>query len=172
VGSVACLFAVAAVPLSRGGDAFQAAGARVAAVSFLALVAALVLGWSSLVPVAVALAGGVYALELAIDDAPLDLVAPALAVGLFLAAELGYWSLDEREPATGDAGQGLRRAAFVALLGIAAFVVAGALLALVDEVRARGLVLDLLGVIAAGAVLATVLVAARGFHHRGRRTAD
>jgi hypothetical protein len=122
-------------------------------------VAALVLGWPSLVPVAVALAGGIYAFELAIDDAPLDAAAPAVAVGVLLAAELAYWSLDERERATGDPGQGLRRAAFVALLGVAALVVAGVLLALVDELRARGLALDLVGAIAAVAVFATVLVA-------------
>ena len=132
-----------------------------AAVAFLALVAALVLGWPSLVPVAVAVAGGFYALELAIDHAPLDLTAPAVAVGLLLAAELAYWSLDEREQAVGDPGEGLRRAAFVALLGVASLLVAGVLLALVDGVRARGLALDLAGAVAAAAVLVTVLVTAR-----------
>jgi hypothetical protein len=161
VGSVACLLAVAAVPLARGDARFQAAGARVAAVAFLALVAALVRGWPSLVPVAVALAGGVYALELAIDDAPLDVAAPAVAVGLLLGAELAYWSLDERGRAVGDPGDGLRRAAYVALLGVAALLVAGVLLAFIDEVRARGLALDLVGAVAVVAVFATVLVAAR-----------
>ncbi len=152
---------MAAVPLARGDATFQAAGARVDAVAFLVLVAALVLGWPSLVPVAVALAGGVYALELAIDDAPLDVAAPVVAAGLLLAAELAYWSLDERERAAGDPGQGLRRAAFVALLGVASLLVAGVLLALVDDVRARGLALDLVGAVAAAAVLVTVLVTAR-----------
>jgi hypothetical protein len=161
VASIACLLTVAAVPLTRGDTEFQAAGARVAAVAFLVLVAALVHGWPSLVPVAVALAGGVYALELAIDDAPLDLATPAVAVGLLLAAELAYWSLDDREQAVGDPGDGLRRAAFVALLGVGALVVAGILLVLVDEVRARGLALDLVGAVAAVAVFVTVLVTAR-----------
>jgi hypothetical protein len=133
----------------------------VAAVAFLALVAALVLGWPSLVPVAVALAGGIYALELAIDDVPLDVAAPAVAVGLLLAAELAYWSLDERERAVGDPGQGLRRAAFVALLGVATLVVAGVLLALVDALRARGLALDVLGAIAAVAVLVAIVLPGR-----------
>jgi hypothetical protein len=133
----------------------------VAGLAFLALVAAIVLGWSSLVPVALALAGGIYAVELAIADAPLDAAAPAVAVGVLVAAELAYWSLDERERATGDTGQGLRRAAFVALLGVAAFLVAGVLLTLVDEVRTRGLALDLLGAIAVAAVFMTALIAAR-----------
>ena len=156
-----CLLAVDAVPLARGDATFQAVGARVAAVAFLALVAALVLGWPSLVPVAVALAGGIYALELAIDDVPLDVAAPAVAVGLLLAAELAYWSLDERERAVGDPGEGLRRAAYAVLLGVATLVIAGVLLALVDGVRARGLALDLVGAVAAAAVLVTVLVTAR-----------
>jgi hypothetical protein len=55
----------------------------------------------------------------------------------------------------------LRRAAFVALLGVAAFLVAGVLLTLVDEVRTRGLALDLLGAIAVAAVFMTALIAAR-----------
>jgi hypothetical protein len=133
----------------------------VAAVAFVALVAALVLGRPSLVPVAVALVGGVYALELAIDDAPLDVATPVVAVGLLLAAELGYWSLDEREGAVGEPGAALRRGAYAALLGVAALLVAGVLLALVDEVRARGLALDLVGAVAVVAVFVTVLVTAR-----------
>jgi hypothetical protein len=149
------------VPLARGDGAFEQAGARVAMVAFVALVVAVVLGWSPLVPVAVALVGGTYAIELAIDDAPLDVSVPVIALGLLLAAELAYWSLDERSRAPGDAGQGLRRAALVALGGVAAVVVAGGLLVLVDAVRTRGLALDLLGALAAAAILAIVLVAAR-----------
>ncbi len=132
-----------------------------AAVAFLALVAALVLGWPSLVPVAVAVAGGFYALELAIDHAPLDLTAPAVAVGLLLAAELAYWSLDEGERIPGDPGDGLRRAAVVALLGVSAFLVSATLLVLADEVRARGLAIDLAGAAASVAALATIALVAR-----------
>ena len=123
--------------------------------------AAIVLGWSPLVPLAVALVGGTYAVELAIDDAPLDVSVPVIALSLLFAAELAYWSLDERCKATGDVGQGLRRAALVALAGVVALVLAAALLVLVDEVRTRGLGLDLVGALAAAAVLTTVLVAAR-----------
>ena len=123
--------------------------------------AAIVLGWSPLVPLAVALVGGTYAVELAIDDAPLDVSVPVIALSLLFAAELAYWSLDERCRAPGDAGQGLRRAALVALGGVAAVVVAGGLLVLVDAVRTRGLALDLLGALAAVAVLATLLLSSR-----------
>lgn len=162
-----CLLAVAAVPLARGDETFQRVDVRVAAVAFLTLVAAVVLGWSSLVPVAVALVGGAYAAELAIDNASLDLAAPAVAVGLLFAAELAYWSLDERSEAPGDAGQGLRRWALVALGGVVAFVIASALLALVDTVRTRGLALDLVGAFATVAVLATALLFARGQSSKG-----
>ena len=49
-------------------------------VAFLALVVAVVLGWSPLVPVAVALVGGTYAVELAIDDARLVALGGVAAV--------------------------------------------------------------------------------------------
>jgi hypothetical protein len=151
-----------ALPLSRGSGAVQAAGIRVGAVAFLALVAAIVLGWSPLVPGAAALAGGLYGVELAVADASLDLAAPAVAAALLLCAELAYWSGEERTRWLADAGESLRRAAVVAILGAGAFFVAAILLALVDAVRTRGLAVDLLGALAAVTALATVLVAARG----------
>ena len=158
---MACLLAVAAVPIARGDETFQDFDVRVAAVAVVALVAAVVQGWSWLVPAAIALAGGSYAIELAIDDAPLDVAAPVVAVGLLLAAELAYWSLDERSCVPGDPGQGSRRAALVALGALSALVVASALLTLVDEVRGRGIALDLAGAAAAVAVVVTVLATAR-----------
>jgi hypothetical protein len=145
----------------RGDESFREAGARVAAIAFLSLVAALVLGWSSLVPVSVALVGGLYAAELAIDDAPLDTAAAATAVALLLSAELAYWSVDERRPVPGDPGEGLRRAAFVAMTCVGAAFGAALLLVLVDVIRTRGLAVDLVGAVAAVAVLVTVLLATR-----------
>src|SRR5262245_53806847 len=148
--------------MTRGGDDFQVVGVRVAALAAVTLVAGIVLAWAALVPLAVALGGGLYGVELAIADAPLDVAAPAIAAGLFLSAELAYWSLEERAHWQGDPGDGLRRAALVALLGAGAFLVAGVLLALVEAVSVRGLALDLLGAVAAVTVLATVVVIARG----------
>jgi hypothetical protein len=153
--------------LARGGDAFRAVGVRVSAIAFLALLAALVLAWHALVPVAVIAVGGVYGAELAIADVPLDVAAPAVAVGLLLAVELAYWSLEERVPWRGDPGDGLRRAAVVALIAPAALVVSAVLLVLVDAIRARGLALDLLGATAAAAVLVTILVAGRAQSSKG-----
>jgi hypothetical protein len=153
--------------MARGDDAFREVGVRVGAVAFVALVAGIVLARPSLVPVAAALAGGLYGVELAIADAPLDVAVPAVAAGLFVCAELAYWSLEERTRWRGDTGEVWRRTALVALLGASAFLVAALLLALVDAVRARGLALDVLGAIAAVTVLATVLAAARGSRSEG-----
>ena len=148
--------------MSRGNDSFQAFGVRVGAVALLALVAGIVLGWSPLIPLAAVLAGGLYGVELAIADAPLDAAAAGVAAALLLCTELAYWSGEERTRWLGDAGDGMRRVAVVALLGVGAFFVSASLLALVDAVRARGLALDLLGALAAVTVLATVFAVARG----------
>jgi hypothetical protein len=149
------------VPIWRGDAQFRQAAIRVAALAAVVLLAAIVNGWSPLVPLGVAAAGGLYAAELAVDDAPIDIAAPAIAAGLYLAAELAFWSLDERQRVEGDPGDGLRRATFVALLGVGSFVVAAALLALADGIRARGLALDLVGAAAAVAALATIALVAR-----------
>lgn len=148
---------MAVVPLARASDTLQSAGVRAAAVALVALVAAVVLGWSPLVPVAIATVGGLYAAQLAIDDAPLDATAPVLGAGLLLVAELAYWSLEERAHVPGDPGDGLRHAAFVAALAVGALVVGAALLALVDAVHTGGLAVDVLGALAASAILAAVL---------------
>lgn len=160
-----CLGTVAAVPIARAGESFQAGGLRVAAVALVVLVAALVLGWSQLVPVAIVAVGGLYAAQLAVDDAPLDTAAPVLAASLLLVAELSYWSLEERDRLPGDPGDGLRHAAFIAILALGALLAGATLLALVDAVRAEGLALDILGATAAAAILVAVALAARG---RGR----
>lgn len=151
---------MAAVPVARATGTLQSAGVRVATVAAVALIAALVLGWSFLVPGAIALAGGLYAAQLALDDTALDLSAPVIAAGLVLTAELAHWSLEERDRVLGDPGDGLRHGAFVALLVIAALLVGAALLALVDAVRAESLTLDLLGSAAAAATLVGIALAA------------
>ena len=149
--------AVLALPMARGSDAFQEAGARVGGIAFLALVAGIVLPWTPLVSVAAALAGGLYAVQLAVADDPLDIAAPGVAAGLLLCAELAFWSIDEREHWRGDAADGIRRAAFVALLGAAALLVATALLVVADAVRVHGLAFDLLGIAAASALFGVLL---------------
>jgi hypothetical protein len=142
-------------------DAVLAAGWRILAFALLALVTALVLGWTMFVPVALGAVGGWYGLQLAVDDAPLDLAAPLVAAGLVVTAELAYWSLEERERVDGEPGQTLRRLAYLLAVALGTFVVAGLLLTLVDGVRAGGLAIDLLGAAAAATVLAAVVLLTR-----------
>ncbi len=155
------LSAVAGFALARGDDTFQTAGLRVAAIAFVVLVAALVLDWPVLVPVAVVGAGGLYGAQLAVDDARLDLAAPAVAAALLLTAELAYWSLEERERIAGEPGETLRRAGFVALLGIGALLVTWLPLVVVDVLRARGIALDVVGAVAAVGALAVIVLVTR-----------
>jgi hypothetical protein len=136
-------------------------GVRDAAVAVVALIAALVLGWPRLVPLSLVLLGGAYALYLAVDSPPLDVAASAFAAGLLVTAELAYWSLEEREAVVAERGEALRRLGFVAILGASALVLSGALLALADLARTRGLAIDLLGAAAASTLLLSLAVLAR-----------
>lgn len=153
--------ALLAVSLVRAEGSGRDAVVRVALVALVALLAVLVFGWASLVPVPLALAGGVYAVQLAIDDAAVDVVAPVFAAGLLVAAELAYWSIDERERVTGEPGDGLRRLALVAGLGALALVVSVVLLAVADTIRARGLGVDVAGAAAAALALLSVVALTR-----------
>jgi hypothetical protein len=125
-----------------------------------------VLGWARLIPLSLTLLGAVYALYLSADDTALDPAAPVFAAGLLVTAELAYMSLEERKAIPAEAGAALRRAAFIAALGLGALLVSGGLLALADVVRARGLAVDLLGAVAAAAALLVVVALAR----RGARS--
>ena len=69
-----------------------------------------------------------------------------------------------------EPGDGLRRAAFVSALALCAVVSAELLLVLVEGLRAGGLAVDLLGAVAAGAVLLLVVVIARRAGPRGNTT--
>ena len=92
----------------------------------------------------------------------LDTLAPLLAAGLLLAAELAYWSLEERQNVRTEAREQLRRLAVVAALALGSLFVGAVLLAVADVARTRGLAVDLVGAAAAaGALLLLVLVARR-----------
>ena len=164
---MACLGALAAVPLARASEDVAGVGARVVGIAVVALIAALVLEWTALIPAALVLVGGLYAAQLAIDDAPLDTASPAFAAGLLVTAELAYWSLEERDHVQGEPGAGLRHAAFVAGLGVAALLVASVLLVLVDAVHTKGLTVDLLGAAAAAATMFAIVLVARGHGRTG-----
>jgi len=130
------------------------------AVALLAVV--LVLGVQWAVPIPFVVVTGIYGAQLAVDDAPLDVVAPAFAAGLVMAVELAYWSLDTRDRVRGMPGDDLRRVAYVAALGVGALVASAVLLALADAIRARGLGVDVVGAVAAACALLAVVLFARG----------
>lgn len=136
-------------------------GLRGAGVAALVLALGLVLGRPRLVSLALVLLGGLYALYLGVDHPPLDVSAPAFAAGLLVAAELAYWSLDERAHVPVDRGEALRRTGVVAALGVGALVLGAALLALADAARTRGLAVDLVGAAAAVALLLSLAALAR-----------
>ena len=123
--------------------------------------AAIVLGWSSVVPAALVLLGGAYAVHLALDDPALDTRAPLLAAVLLLAAELAYWSLEESQKVRTEAREQLRHLAVVVLLALAGLLVGAVLLAVADVARTRGLAVDLLGVAAAASALILLVLVAR-----------
>jgi hypothetical protein len=154
------------VPAPWASDDVVRIGLGMSAVAVLALLAALVLGWPRLLPASLVVLGAVYALYLFVDDVALDSLAALFAAGLLVTAELGYWSLEEREDVQVDPGEQPRRLALVAGLGLAALVTSAALLAIADAVEAGGLGVDLLGAAAAAAVLLLVVLFARSSAER------
>ena len=138
-----------------------AVGIRVGVVAVGALALSLAFGWARLVPLSLVALGGMYALQLAIDDEPLDASAPLVAAGLLLTAELAYWSCEERDGVRAERGETLRRVGLLAGLAVASVLLATTLLALVDAVRTQSLALDVLGAAAAAGTLVLVVLLAR-----------
>jgi hypothetical protein len=134
---------------------------RVGAIAVLALVASLVLGWVRLLPASLAVLVAGYGGYLVRDDVALDSTAPLFAAGLLVTAELGYWSIEERDGVPTEPGEDLRRVGLVSILGLGSLVAGAGLLAVVDVVRTRGLAIDLVGAAAAAATLLAVVVFAR-----------
>jgi hypothetical protein len=158
---VGCAGGLAVLVLAGADNVAVAIGVRLAALALLALLAAVVLGWSALVPVSLLLLGAAYATRLYADDAALDAKAPLLAAGLLLTAELGYWSLEERQDVRSEAGDGLRHLGLVALLALGGLASGAVLLAAADLGRTEGLAVDLLGALAAASALLVLVLYAR-----------
>jgi hypothetical protein len=123
------------------------------------LAVALALRSSSVLPWGIGLLGAGYAVALLLRGETIDSVAPLYAAGLFVVAELAYWSLETTIPADPQvARRRVGRLALVTLLagGASAFVLA------VSELATQGgLLLEGLGVVAAAAALAVVAILAR-----------
>jgi hypothetical protein len=158
---VALVVGLSIVALAGADDLAIVVGVRLVALAFLSMVAAVVLGWSPLVALSVGLVGAAYATHLALDDPALDGKAALLGAGLLLAAELGYWSLEEREHVSDGPGEAFRRLGLLIGLAFAALAAGAALLAFADIARTGGLAVDLVGAAAAASALLVVVLVAR-----------
>jgi hypothetical protein len=137
----------------------QTAVAGIGVLGGFALLCALVSGNGVFVAWAAVLIGGEYAVALLLRDEAIDPWAPVYAGGLLLLAELGYWALER--PIPPEPGLARRRAWLLAAMVVTAGGVAAVVLAVSEIAGEGGVFLQLLGVAAAVAVLALVVVYAR-----------
>jgi hypothetical protein len=115
---------------------------------------ALATRWRMVFPVGIALVGASYGVFLAVRNGAVDARAPVVAAALFVAAELGYWSL-ERSPSRSERAVVLRRMA--GLLGAAvATALVGSLVLVAATGVAGSVTLEAVGV--AAAVLAVAAI--------------
>ena len=112
--------------------------------------------WWRIGVLGLACVGGSYAVLLGLRGGAVDAAAPAVAAALFVAAELGFWSL-ERSPARYERAALARR-----LLGIVSGAVATGLVGSLVLVAASG-VSGGVGLEAAGVAAAALTLAAIAF---------
>lgn len=110
--------------------------------------------WTSVFPFGVALVGAAYGASVAIDNGAVDARAPAVAAALYVAAELGHWSL-ERSPSRSERVVLLRRVTGLAAGGILTALV-GTLVLVLATGASGGVGLEAAGV--AAAVLAVAAI--------------
>jgi hypothetical protein len=136
--------------------------AAVGGVAVLLLASGLALRWPVLVAPSAAGLGCAYAIGSVADGGPVDVHAPLVGVALLLTCELGYWAHELRTTSPDEPGARPRHVAWLALLGLATFVPAVALLALADLLRVEGIAFEVAGTAAAATLIGTVLVLAKG----------
>jgi hypothetical protein len=121
--------------------------------------------WAWLLAGAIAAAGAAYAVELSLGPRTIDAWAPLVAAALFVAAELGFWSI---EPCTARPERAVvvRRLVFLAA---SAFVVAlvGSVLLYATTGASGGIGFESLGVTAAVVALAIIAFLARRSRESG-----
>lgn len=127
----------------------------VGVVGCLLMALALFTRWKSTLPFGLALVGASYGVFLAIHNGAVDQWAPAVAAALFVAAELGFWSL-ERSPSHGERVVLLRRLAGLSG-GAVVSALAGSLILVIATGASGGVGLEAAGV--AAAVLAVAVIA-------------
>jgi hypothetical protein len=115
---------------------------------------ALATRWRTVFPFGIALVGASYGVFLAVRNGSVDTWAPAIAAALFVAAELGYWSL-ERSPSRSERVVVLRRVAGLAGAAVVTALV-GSFVLVVATGTAGGLALEAAGVAAAIVAVAAI----------------
>jgi hypothetical protein len=116
---------------------------------------ALLTRWRSVFPLGIALVGASYGVFLGIHNGPVDQWAPAVAAALFVAAELGFWSL-ERSPSRSEGAVLLRRVGGLAGAAVLTALI-GSLVLVVATGASGGVPLEAAGV--GAAVLAVAAIA-------------
>lgn len=116
---------------------------------------ALATRWRATFPFGIALVGASYGIFLAVRNGAVDRWAPAVAAALFVAAELGYWSL-ERSPSRSERIVVLRRLAGLAGGAVVTALVGGLVLLLATGATG-GVALEAAGV--AAAILTVAFIA-------------
>ena len=136
-------------------DRLPAVVGGIGAVGGVVIAFAFATRWRSAFPFGLALVGASYGVFLAVRNGTVDRWAPAVAAALFVAAELGYWSL-ERSPSRSEGAVLLRRAGGVLGAAVVTALV-GTLVLVVATGVAGGIALEAAGV--AAAVLAVAAIA-------------
>lgn len=134
-----------------------------AAAAVLLLAAALVGGWTALLPWALVLLGTAYvvSLELRSDDSTIDAAAPLVGAGLLALAELAYWSLELRGPGREERRLLARRGAALVGLALLSLLLGTLVVTLTAVPLGGGAAWDAVGAAAAAAALALILRLAR-----------
>jgi hypothetical protein len=112
--------------------------------------------WPSLLPLGLAAVGGSYGVFLSLRGGGVDAGAPAVAAALFVAAELGFWSL-EHAAARYHAAAAARRLGGIAAAAAATGLIGSLVLAATSGVSG-GVGLEAAGVGAAVLALAGIAV--------------
>jgi hypothetical protein len=125
------------------------------------LLLGLAVRWSPALALGVAVLGAQQALRLALGSDELDTWAPASAGFLLLVAELAWWSIEPRVPAWAEPWLAPLRVLSVLAVCAAGAVLAGVVLVVSSSELPGGVVLELVGVLAAISALAVVAWVAR-----------
>jgi len=131
--------------------------AAVGALGFALTAVALPGRWPSLLPLGLAAIGGSYGVFLSLRGGDVDAAAPAVAAALYVAAELGFWSLERA--ARYDTAATARRLAGVAAGGAVTALVASLVLVATSGVSG-GVGLEAAGVGAAVTTLGSIALLA------------